>query len=318
MEKKKSLIYMDPGNPVFMEEKISKPGPGCVGIDILASSLCNTSELRSFKGGYEKGYGVGYPMVPGEPGHEAVGVVNEIGADVSGFNKGDYVVMTGHGGEPCHKSHVTRNINDIAIIFPGERDPEEAAVMEMYGCAWHCAITPLGKDHYIGRNVLVQGMGAMGLCTVQILKNFKTGKITAVDFSKERLDTAKKCGADIAIKPDEVDKKEKYDVIVECSGSVKGQETACEMAPANLIFSSYNTKNITIRQDRWFDSRTNVFNPGIVTSKSFKQVAQMYNDELIAPSLLITRKIKPQRAAYLEAIRDIGQGKAVKILMEWK
>lgn len=318
MDKKKTLIYMGPGNPVFIEEDIGKPGPGCVGIDILASSLCNTSELRSFKGGYEKGYGVQYPMVPGEPGHEAVGVINEIGADVSGFNKGDHVVMTGHGGEPCHKSHVTRKVDDIAIIYPGDRDLAQAAVMEMYGCAWHCAVTPLGKDHYTGKNVLVQGMGAMGLCTVQILKNYKLGKITAVDLSDKRLEAAEKCGADIAVKPDEIDKKEKYDVIIECSGSVKGQETACEMAPSHLIFSSYSTQYIKIRQDRWFDARTAVFNPGIVTSESFKQVAKMYNDELIDPSLLITGKIKPERDAYLEAIRDIKEGRAVKILMEWR
>jgi threonine dehydrogenase-like Zn-dependent dehydrogenase len=318
MGKKKTLIYMDPGNPVFIEEDIKEPGPGCVGIDILASSLCNTSELRSFKGGYETGYGVRYPMVPGEPGHEAVGVIVEIGAGVAGFKKGDYVVMTGHGGEPCHKSHVTRNVNDIAIIYPDDRDPEQAAVLEMYGCAWHCAVTPLGEDYYRDRNVLVQGMGAMGLCTVQILSSYKTGKMTAVDLSDARLDTAKKCGADIAVKPDEIDKKEKYDVIIECSGSVKGQETACEMAPSYLIFSSYNTKYIAIRQDRWFDARTAVFNPGIVTSESFKQVTGMYNEKLIDPFLLINRKIKPRRDEYLDAIQDIEDGKVVKVLLGWR
>ncbi len=317
MKKTRVLLYEEPGKAVFVEEDRKQPDAGQVGVEIIASSLCNTSELRSFKGGYETGYGVDYPMKPGEPGHEAVGVVSEIGKGSTGFKKGDYVVMTGHGGDPCHRSHVTRDHRDIAAIRPYERDPAEAAVLEMYGCAWHCAITPFSKDYYKGKKVMVQGMGAMGLCTIQVLKAYGAGGITAVDPSEERLDVAVKCGTDIAIKPVKINMDEKFDVIIECSGSSRGQETACALAPPVLIFSSYNTNEIRVRQNRWFDANTTIYNPGIVTTQSFKAVAELYNERKIDPSLLISGRIRPEKEAYLQAIEGIKDGKMIKVLMEW-
>ena len=108
MKKVKSIQYTAPEKPIFTEVSMGEPGNEQVGIEIIASSLCNTSELRSFKGGYKTGYGVKYPMKVGEPGHEAVGRVVSLGSGVKGFAKGDYVVMTGHGGEPCHREYVNR------------------------------------------------------------------------------------------------------------------------------------------------------------------------------------------------------------------
>ena len=313
----KALVYENPGQPVFKEVRTEGPEEGCVGIKIIASSLCNTSEIRSFKGGYKAGYGVTYPMKTGEPGHEAVGRIVEIGHDVVDFDYGDIVVMTGHGGEPCHRSYVNRKTDDIAVIRPEERDVREAAILEMYGCAYHCALTPLSSDDYKGKRVIVIGMGAMGLCTVQILKNMEAYEITAMDLSDERLEIAVKSGADRTVHPSEINISEQYDIIIECSGSVTGQELACSLAPKVLIFSSYNTKQITIRQNLWFDAHTTIYNPGIVTSENFKKVADIYNKELINPSLLVQKRIHPDKNEYLETIDEIKSGKIVKAIMEW-
>lgn len=318
MEYAKMLLYERPGDPLFVESETIKPDSGQVKIEIIASSLCNTSELRSFEGGSEKGYGSFYPMIPGEPGHEAVGIIAYAGKEAAGFNTGDHVVITGHGGEPCHRSCVNRNLNDIALIRPGKRDPSFAAVLEMFGCAHHCAITPFPKDYYRNKNVLVLGMGAMGLCTVQILRNASAKSVTAVDVSLDRLNRAEICKADRCLPAHELDEDFRYDVIIECSGSTSGQETACRMAPGAIIFSSYNTGSIIVNQNRWFDSNTTIYNPGILTSKSLKEVALMYNNYEINPELLIDLRIKPVRNEYIDAIRKIKQGKIIKALMEWR
>ena len=317
MRKVKSIQYTAPGKPIFMEVGMDEPGEKQVGIEIIASSLCNTSELRSFKGGYETGYGVNYPMEDGEPGHEAVGRVVVLGSEAKGFSVGDYVVMTGHGGEPCHRDYVNRCCKDIAVVLPKKRDISEAAVLEMYGCAYHCAMTPLSAEDYYGKKVLVMGMGSMGLCTIQILNNYDLSELIAVDLSETRLKIAANSGADKAVHPSEIGKNEKFDIIIECSGSVPGQEMACALAPEVLIFSSYNTKGITINQNLWFDAQTTIYNPGIVTSENFKKVADLYNKEMIDPSLLIGKRIKPNKNEYLEAMSEIKDGKLVKVLMEW-
>lgn len=318
MKNVKSLLYTAPGQPTFTEVEMAGPDEEQVGIEIIASSLCNTSELRSFKGGYETGYGVNYPMQVGEPGHEAVGRIVILGSKAKGFLVGDYVVMTGHGGEPCHREYVNRCCKDIAAVFPKKRDISEAAILEMYGCAYHCAFTPLSAEDYSKKKVLILGMGSMGLCTIQILNNFNLAELVAADLSEERLQIAIKSGADKVVHPSQIDKESKFDIIIECSGSVKGQEMACALAPGILIFSSYNTKGITIRQNRWFDSHTTIYNPGIVTSENFKKVADLYNRELINPSYLIGKRIKPNKKEYRDAINEIRDGKLVKVLMEWK
>jgi threonine dehydrogenase-like Zn-dependent dehydrogenase len=312
-----ALVYENPGNPVFKNIKAEKPKKGCVGIDIIASSLCNTSELRSFKGGYESGYGVSYPMKTGEPGHEAAGRISIIGPGVSDFEIGDIVAMTGHGGEPCHRSYVNRNCNDIAKINPDGRDVVEAAVLEMYGCAYHCAMAPISANDYEKKKILVLGMGSMGICTVQILNNIDTGILVAADLSDERLEIAVKSGADKAVKPRMIDPLDKFDIIIECSGSIRGQELACSLAPGVLIFSSYNTKGITIRQNLWFDAHTTIYNPGIVTSENFKKAVGLYNRKLLDTSVLVQKRIKPNRHEYMRTIKEIKSGKIIKAIMEW-
>jgi len=317
METIKCLQYASAGRPIFTSVDKNAPGSGEVGIRIMASSLCNTSEMRSFTGGYKSGYGTTYPMLPGEPGHEAVGIVESIGGNVSTVREKDIVVMTGHGGDPCHRSYVTRRVLDIAVIEPGKRNPEDAAMLEMYGCAYHCMLAPGGEDFYKGKKVLVIGLGSMGLCSVQVLNSIQDIEITVSDISENRLDIAGACGADITKKPDEIDPQEKYDVIIECSGSVAGQELACMLAPRTLIFSSYSTKEIRVRQNLWFDSNTTIYNPGILTSENFIKTAGLYNEGRLDPSLLVTGRIKADINEYLSAIDEIKNGRTIKTLMLW-
>jgi threonine dehydrogenase-like Zn-dependent dehydrogenase len=311
----KCLVYSAPGEPEFICVERKYPNLNQVGVRIIASSLCNTSEMRSFKGGYESGYGSGYPMRPGEPGHEAVGIIENVGKDVVGFSVGDIIAMTGHGGDPCHRSYVIRNTDDIARIKQDGRNIEAAAMLEMYGCAYHCAVAPGSLGFYEDKRVLVVGLGSMGLCTTQILSGIKNIEITAVDINEERLDKAKECGADISTTPDKADVK--YDAVIECSGTVKGQELAFTIAPKTLIFSSYNTKEISLRQNLLFDSQTTIYNPGIPTSANFKRATALYNEGRIDPSLLITGRIKANIDGYMNALEDIRNGKTIKTLMMW-
>jgi len=317
MKETKCLRYIEPEKPVIEYIKRKTPGPDEVGIDIISSSLCNTSELRSFRGGYENGYGSSYPMQYGEPGHEAVGKITSVGSDVKGFGIGDLVAMTGHGGDPCHRSHVIRNFRHIALLKPGKRNVSDAAMLEMFGCAYHCAVAAGSMEFYKEKSVLVTGLGSMGLCTVQILRNIPGISITASDIVDERLEIAIKCGAEKAIHPENAG-GETYDVVIECSGSVPGQELAFRLAPRTLIFSSYSTKEVRLRQNLLFDANTTIYNPGILTSENFIKVVSLYNKGKINPSLLVSNEINADIEEYNEAIEEIVSGKIIKTIMKWK
>jgi S-(hydroxymethyl)glutathione dehydrogenase/alcohol dehydrogenase len=81
----KAAILRRPGEPLSIEEvAISKPGPREVLIRTRACGVCH-SDLHFIDGAYPT-------PLPAIPGHEAAGVVEAIGADVTAVRVGDHVV----------------------------------------------------------------------------------------------------------------------------------------------------------------------------------------------------------------------------------
>lgn len=73
--------------PFRIEEvDLEGPGPGEVLVEVRAAGLCH-SDLSQVKGLRKR-------QLPVVGGHEAAGVVCEVGAGVSGLSEGDHVVMT--------------------------------------------------------------------------------------------------------------------------------------------------------------------------------------------------------------------------------
>lgn len=73
--------------PFKIEEvDLEGPGPGEVLVEVRAAGLCH-SDLSQVKGLRKR-------QLPVVGGHEAAGIVREVGAGVSGLSEGDHVVMT--------------------------------------------------------------------------------------------------------------------------------------------------------------------------------------------------------------------------------
>jgi len=84
-----------------VEREIPDPGTGQVRIKIQACGVCH-SDVFTKEGMWP---GIEYPRVPG---HEVVGIIDEIGAGVSGWTKGQRVGVGWHGGHdgtctPCRR-----------------------------------------------------------------------------------------------------------------------------------------------------------------------------------------------------------------------
>jgi len=75
-----------------VDREIPKPGVGHVLIRVQACGICYSDVLT--KEGMLPG--IQYPRVPG---HEVVGVIDELGGGVSGWNKGQRVGVGWHGGQ---------------------------------------------------------------------------------------------------------------------------------------------------------------------------------------------------------------------------
>src|SRR6202158_3489014 len=75
----------------IVERDIPQPGPGQVRIRVLACGICH-SDLLTKEGHWP---GIVYPRAPG---HEIAGVIDDVGAGVSQWKKGQRVGVGWHGG----------------------------------------------------------------------------------------------------------------------------------------------------------------------------------------------------------------------------
>jgi len=75
----------------LVEREIPTPGPGLVRIRVLACGVCHSDVLT--KEGLDPR--LTYPRVPG---HEVAGVIDDVGAGVRGWKKGQRVGVGWHGG----------------------------------------------------------------------------------------------------------------------------------------------------------------------------------------------------------------------------
>ncbi|NCD32217.1 MAG: erythritol/L-threitol dehydrogenase [Spartobacteria bacterium] len=114
--------------------------------------------------------------------------------------------------------------NSIVHQIPRDMNTKEAALIEPMACAIH---TVRRADIDLDDVVVLAGAGSLGLCMVQVIKLKTPKKLIVLDMADDRLELAKKLGADIVLNPsrDDVDAEVKAetdgygcDVYIEATG----------------------------------------------------------------------------------------------------
>lgn len=120
-------------------------------------------------------------------GYCNVGVVSEIGANVSGFHEGDRVVSNG-----AH-SDIVKSPKNLCARIPDNVTDEEAAftVVASIGLQGIRLAEPT-----LGEAFVVTGVGLIGLLTVQLLRAHGC-RVLAIDYDESKLALAKRYGASI-------------------------------------------------------------------------------------------------------------------------
>ncbi len=92
MARMKAVQVPKPGADFeLVEREIPEPGPGQVRIRVLACGVCHSDVITK-----EGLFPISYPRVPG---HEVAGVIDEVGAGVKNWKKGERVGVGWHGGQ---------------------------------------------------------------------------------------------------------------------------------------------------------------------------------------------------------------------------
>ena len=211
MAKMKAAQVTRAGGPIeLVEREVAQPGPGKVRIRVQACGVCHSDAFT--KEGHWPG--IRYPRVPG---HEIAGVIDEVGAGVSGWVKGQRVGVGWYGGHCGHCNACRRgefiNCESLSIpgitydggyaeymvapsqalaLMPDAISAEEAAPLLCAGITTFNALRHSGARP--GDLVAIQGVGGLGHLGIQFANKFGY-RVAAVSRGADNAALARKLGA---------------------------------------------------------------------------------------------------------------------------
>jgi D-arabinose 1-dehydrogenase-like Zn-dependent alcohol dehydrogenase len=198
----------------IVEREIPVPHAGQVRIKVEACGVCH-SDVLTKEGLWP---GIQYPR---SPGHEIAGVIDEVGAGVSQWKKGQRVGVGWHGGHDntcpsCRRGDFVNCDNqqvpgisydggyqeymvapeEAVAAMPDGLNSVEAAPLLCAGITTFNALRHSGAEP--GDLVAVQGVGGLGHLGIQFANKFGY-KVAAIGRGPENADLAKKLGASVYI-----------------------------------------------------------------------------------------------------------------------
>lgn len=235
----KGLVFTGQEQAELREFADPQAGAGEAVIRVRASGICG-SDLPRFRGAGSEGV---------IPGHEPSGEVVELGPGVpAGLRVGDRVMVHHYAGcgmchvcalgfeQACENGRVTYGTGAdgghaeymkvparTLVHLPDELSFEAGAAM---ACGTGTAWNGLKKMDISGRDtVVVFGQGPVGVSGVMSAKAMGA-RVIAVDISAERLDFARRLGADHTVNPAESDLGEAVREITSGRGATAALETS--------------------------------------------------------------------------------------------
>ncbi len=212
--KYKILVMEEIGQLNIREAEIPKPGKGEILVRIKNCNICTTDwqNWNGMRGHSNKKF-------PYAPGHEAAGIIEEVGPDVPIYKPGDYIAVGYSGcgacpdcrnGETVHcKENKGEAVDDITggfgmaqymlikAVQAFKMNPdvpyEEACYLEPLSTSIH-GIKKLNVKP--GDSLLVIGAGNLGLVNAQVAKAFGCRTFIS-EVDKTRIDIAKSMGFEV-------------------------------------------------------------------------------------------------------------------------
>jgi threonine 3-dehydrogenase len=284
--------------------------------------------------------------VPMTVGHEFVGTIVEVGANVSDFHPGERV--SGEGHVVCGRCrnclagrrHLCAHTRGLGVDIPGafaeylalpmtnvwHLDPavpdDVAAIFDPFGNAAHTALS----FKVLGEDVLITGAGPIGIMAAAIARHAGARHVVISDINPYRLDLARKMGVTLAVDVRsesiaDVQKKlgmtEGFDVGLEMSGSA----AAFRDMLANMCHGSKIAMLGIPGEEMAIDWNTVIFN--MLTIKGIygrEMYETWYMMTVMVQSGLDISPVITHRLSY----RDFGEGFAVmnsgqsgKVILNW-
>lgn len=269
----KAAVLISAGNVEYKDVPVPEISDDDFLIKVAYSGVCGSDLPRSQK---ENGARL-YPLIMG---HEFSGTVEKMGANIEGFKEGDHVAIapllpnsdsiytkmglygfsehynligTGSNGGFAEyvkvpKGHVLHLPDSVDLKTAAGIEP---ATVSGYGLA--------RGNIQAGDTVAILGAGSIGQFAIQNAKLYGASNVIAVDVFDDKLELAKKLGADYTINGktqdviSEVKKITKHgvDVAVDCAGSRFTEIEALEITrrDGNVVYIGISGDDLPIPKD---------------------------------------------------------------------
>ena len=239
----KTLMKLKPEEGIWMSEApVPEIGHNDILIWVSKTAICGT-DVHIYNWDEWAQQTIPVPMTVG---HEFVGVVEEIGVEVRGLERGDRVSGEGHVTcghcRNCRagRRHLCRNTVGVGVNRPGcfaeylclpavnaFKIPEAisddlASIFDPFGNAAHTALS----FDLVGEDVLITGAGPIGVMAAAIARHAGARFVVITDVNDYRLNLAKKLGATRTVNVSE----EALDAVMEELGMTEGFDVGLEMS----------------------------------------------------------------------------------------
>lgn len=227
--KSNTMQYENDGSIALIEIDVPDPSAGEIQLAGGACGICSWDVATAKLGNKMQ------PMAPA--GHEGIGTVIKVGADVTGFAEGDRVAGGGFAS--------VRNLSvERAYKIPDSDLADQFWIVEPVSCAVtgleHCRIQPATK-------VAVIGCGFMGQLLIQGLLHSPLGDLIGIDINQDRLDLAAQMGVGELYNLSEIEaadlapelKEREVDVVIDTTGAQPGLDLATDIVRRGGIINLF-------------------------------------------------------------------------------
>lgn len=346
MKKMLAAVLHDFNDFRLEEVPIPEPlAPDDVVVRIKACGFCQT-DYKAIKGIRKN---VTFPCIVG---HEPSGIVATAGAAVRNVKEGDAVIVqpTGYCGycPNCRvgKHHYceyafttggdgpkdvwdgsfaeyTRTRESSLFLKPPSVSFEAAALTEPLSGAWKGVI--LYSETRVGDNVVVIGVGSIGLLCMMVAHAAGAGRLIAIDSSAYAREQALRLGATHVIDPREGNVREKVyaimpdgpDVIVEAAGPIAAVNLMLELRRRG---TRWNIFGITTHETIELDAGLEHFMEARMDASfgtnplAMQNAIRLMERGVIDPAQIISHRFPLERI--LDAVQIMGQPKRNKVIIE--
>jgi threonine dehydrogenase-like Zn-dependent dehydrogenase len=307
-------------------------------IKVTAACVCG-SDLWPYRGEN--------PIDPGSPiGHEAVGVVEEVGADVRSFKPGDFVIVPFvHCDNTCphctagvtsacmHQGFTNGGQAEYAKVFQADGSmvktdgmPDESLIpslltlSDVMATGWHAAVAAGVRP---GSTAVVVGDGAVGLCGVLAASQLGAERVIAMSRHEPRQKIAERFGATHVV-PERGEEGEQRildltdgvgaDAVLECVGNDPAMQTAFKIArPGSTVGFVGVPHGIELPIRRMFGKNIGLAGGMAPVRTYLPDLLERVLDGRIDPGLVFDLTLPLDDVA--EAYKAMDERRAIKVLL---